>query len=562
MPQSHATTRSLPLSANLATLVVAGLLSQGCTSVVTVPDGGVIRTSNSAAYKELAVSTAGDPIAGCNTLVPRALASGNFRDEVVDYPKHVYERRGDGSALCVGGADSSLGRECYGEATAVRRLGLQACACVSQMGSVVPASREQVLAASVDVLLDLSTNLAQPVDVRSGAQARLLAELEHLDGASTLTMPPEKIGCRIGTSDREYSVRSPMSPVVAKAIDKWRADAAQKAEDRSWSAANAKDCRTPKRSSDCDGVRSYIALYPAGRYAGPAKEQLLGSKGRLAALADNERWTAAGPDRCRKVKTPSACADVESYLNQLPGGKHASEARSLVALICPEPLHAKGDRVWYQGTYVDYDAGSAAISCPDGANYGREGRFVGNKVVAAQCEIHPTVSAPDELLAKYRVELERDKNNPPLPSNARTYVYALDRIVARFPKVFACPWGVKPRRIRFDETKNEFHFSCEKYFSAKELCPEPGMNLAGYGDTCVSASTCPSGTKELTHKGKKGGCLFCPSGEFDAKETAFASSSSISVQMGMGFYAPQTWTFLCKARKQDRCRTVPSWLKE
>jgi hypothetical protein len=104
-------------------------------------------------------------------------------------------------------------------------------------------------------------------------------------------------------------------------------------EDAAWKRLYLSSCRLPSTSGSCDAVKKHLEVYPEGTHASEAEALLAASRPKLAALADDEAWAAAGGDDCADPKAAdlnhleAACKKVEGYLNDRMGGAHSEDAR-------------------------------------------------------------------------------------------------------------------------------------------------------------------------------------------------------------------------------------------
>lgn len=105
-----------------------------------------------------------------------------------------------------------------------------------------------------------------------------------------------------------------------------------KRDRKAWSEANADRCREPKAATDCDGVEAYLAQFPEGEHAQEAKQILESVAPILTPLRDEAAWKAANVEDCRTPKSSRACDGVKAYVENHPQGRHADEARRMLRL--------------------------------------------------------------------------------------------------------------------------------------------------------------------------------------------------------------------------------------
>ena len=102
----------------------------------------------------------------------------------------------------------------------------------------------------------------------------------------------------------------------------------QKAEEDLWQAANVEGCRKPKAANPCDGVKAYIAKYPAGKYTAEARQAVQDGQAEANRMAEEDMWKAAAVDQCTKPTKSYDCQGVEEYLQKYPTGAHAADAKT------------------------------------------------------------------------------------------------------------------------------------------------------------------------------------------------------------------------------------------
>jgi hypothetical protein len=72
-------------------------------------------------------------------------------------------------------------------------------------------------------------------------------------------------------------------------------------DEREWRAASVELCRSPKASTDCDGLQSYLRTQPPAVHAAEAKELLSAAQGKLAALRKAEKRQRDAQDVTRRL---------------------------------------------------------------------------------------------------------------------------------------------------------------------------------------------------------------------------------------------------------------------
>jgi predicted cobalt transporter CbtA len=116
-------------------------------------------------------------------------------------------------------------------------------------------------------------------------------------------------------------------------------------EDAAWKRLSLPACQQPSSSSGCSAVEAFLAEYPDGAHAKEAQNLLVASRPKLAVLADDEAWAAAGGEYCADPKATNldvleaACSRVDGYILNHPGGGHVAEAKK--ALKVGEPRLAR-----------------------------------------------------------------------------------------------------------------------------------------------------------------------------------------------------------------------------
>ena len=110
-------------------------------------------------------------------------------------------------------------------------------------------------------------------------------------------------------------------------------EAEQLRKDReAWKKAEAASCGVPKKASDCDGVDAYLAAFPRGERAEEAKKILASVASTIGPLRDEAAWKNARVAECKTPKASDACDGVKAYLEVHPQGIHAEEASRMMRL--------------------------------------------------------------------------------------------------------------------------------------------------------------------------------------------------------------------------------------
>lgn len=104
--------------------------------------------------------------------------------------------------------------------------------------------------------------------------------------------------------------------------------AEEKAEEDLWKAANVDGCRKPTAQNPCEGVKAYVAKYPAGKYTAEGRQAIQDGQAEAARMAEEDMWKAAAVDQCKKPTKSYDCKAVEDYLAKYPTGGHAADAKA------------------------------------------------------------------------------------------------------------------------------------------------------------------------------------------------------------------------------------------
>ena len=106
---------------------------------------------------------------------------------------------------------------------------------------------------------------------------------------------------------------------------------AREEEAAAWEGAGALSCSAPTTIDACEGVRQFVAKYPSGERAAAARDLLAKAEEPLRALRDDRAWETTDHAACEKPKAEDGCEPVHAYLSSYPSGRHADEARELLA---------------------------------------------------------------------------------------------------------------------------------------------------------------------------------------------------------------------------------------
>lgn len=107
-------------------------------------------------------------------------------------------------------------------------------------------------------------------------------------------------------------------------------------DDEAWKLARPGRCAEPVRGADCTGVKEYLADFPSGKHAGDAKSMLAALADRLAKVPEETQWNKLDVAECKMADDVESCDDIVDYLKRMPMGKHAAEARALIDTAKPK----------------------------------------------------------------------------------------------------------------------------------------------------------------------------------------------------------------------------------
>jgi len=110
---------------------------------------------------------------------------------------------------------------------------------------------------------------------------------------------------------------------------------ALKQDDAAWNQIVPAECTTPTQLTGCESVKGYLAEYPNGRHVAEAKKALNAGTPILAKLTEDRDWSAARVEVCKKPKRSTDCDGVTSYVVSQPVGAHADESLALLTQVEP-----------------------------------------------------------------------------------------------------------------------------------------------------------------------------------------------------------------------------------
>jgi hypothetical protein len=106
-------------------------------------------------------------------------------------------------------------------------------------------------------------------------------------------------------------------------------------DDAAWNQIVLAECTAPTQLTGCESVKGYLAEYPTGRHVAEAKKAVNAGAPIIAKITDDRDWSAARAESCKKPKRSTDCDGVTSYLAAQPVGARADEARALLAQVEP-----------------------------------------------------------------------------------------------------------------------------------------------------------------------------------------------------------------------------------
>jgi hypothetical protein len=113
----------------------------------------------------------------------------------------------------------------------------------------------------------------------------------------------------------------------------------QQAEDDLWKAGDVEGCKNPLTAKACDGVKAYMAKYPAGKYTADGRKAIQESEVKLARVVEEDLWKVASLEQCLKPTKSYDCKGIEEYLKKYPAGAHAEEGKKALK-TSEKPLEA------------------------------------------------------------------------------------------------------------------------------------------------------------------------------------------------------------------------------
>jgi hypothetical protein len=173
-------------------------------------------------------------------------------------------------------------------------------------------------AVSYKVVLDASFVSASDASVVDQAVTEFSSSDGNVDAGAI-----QKIVAQLGTTGKLAAYSGKLKAKAREEEQKL-----EQAEDNLWKAADVESCRTAAASKACDGVRAYIAKYPAGKYTADGRKAMQEGDAHMASVQEENVWAAAVVEQCRKPTKSYDCKPVEDYLRKYPTGAHAAEAKS------------------------------------------------------------------------------------------------------------------------------------------------------------------------------------------------------------------------------------------
>ncbi len=220
------------------------------------------------------------------------------------------------------------------------------------------------------------------------------------------------------------------------------------------------------------------------------------------------------------------------------------------AVPCPAPAFAKGGVVWYRGLHFPPDEVRTPTVCEAAGGEVLVMKRTKAGVEAYVCSVEKSIQGP-ELDRELQAEIDRQASL--LPSERRDP----GAVVAR-RHVPACPMGGKREaRISGAPGARILRVTCVASVSPKDWCSDPRSVPGSHGRGCLRR-TCAPGLDDLEFRGSSGGCISCPAGKTDLKETLAANPELFERASGLPFVSPAGVTWLCRAEASEPCRPVPS----
>jgi len=102
---------------------------------------------------------------------------------------------------------------------------------------------------------------------------------------------------------------------------------ALKEDESAWAQVVVAECTSARDAHSCDKVKAYLAKFPTGNHAAEARAAAETGTAALVKVQDERDWNEANVGDCRKPKVSIGCDGVKKYLDTHPTGAHAAEAR-------------------------------------------------------------------------------------------------------------------------------------------------------------------------------------------------------------------------------------------
>ncbi len=219
------------------------------------------------------------------------------------------------------------------------------------------------------------------------------------------------------------------------------------------------------------------------------------------------------------------------------------------AVPCPPPEFTTGVYAWYRGLFLPPEEVPSQTVCEraGGSLYVMKRSKAG--VEAYVCAVERTLDGPD---VERELRSERDAQAGLLPSERKDPALVVAR--RRIP---FCPLrGKLEARVSGPEGARSVRATCIASVAPKDWCVEPRAVPGPHGKGCLRR-VCPAGLEDLEFRGSNGGCIFCPAGRVDLKETLALDPGLFERASGLPFVEPSGATWLCRAAVSMACRAPP-----
>ena len=216
---------------------------------------------------------------------------------------------------------------------------------------------------------------------------------------------------------------------------------------------------------------------------------------------------------------------------------------------CPAPAFAKGDAVWYPGIHFPPDEVPSPTVCEAAGGEVLVMKRTKAGVEAYVCSVEKLFQGP---AVEVELQAEVDRQASLLPSERKDPA----AVVAR-RRVPTCPLGGKlEARASGPSGARSLRVTCVARVSPKHWCSDPRSVPGPHGKGCLRR-TCPPGLDDLEFRGSSGGCIFCPAGKTDMRETLAANPELFERASGLPFVSPAGVTWFCRADAAAVCRPPP-----